>query len=422
MMTRREWLALIPSIQWAAPPRVRLNRNEDQFLEDLSRRSFLYFWEQADPRTGMVRDRALADSAEPDKRPWASSAATGFGLTGLCIAAERGWIPRQQARDRVLATVRFYAEESFHMHGWFYHFVHCSTDERRPNSEISSIDTALLLAGMLTARQYFRKDAAIGKLVMDIYRRIDFYWMLNGDPNFLAMSWRPEKGFSPSRWRRHNELGILSLLAIASPGKPLPPETWYAWERPMFTYGRYTYVNGAPTLFTHQYPHAWIDFRNRKEKHPPHIDWFQNSITATYAHRQFCLDLAEEFPGCYSENIWGITASDTRKGYRAWGGPPRRGDIDGSVVPCAAAGSLMFAPEICLPALLEMRKRFGDRIYKRYGFVDAFHPVDGWTNPDVIGIDVGITLLSAENLRTGNVWKWFHANPEIQKAMNTLFR
>ncbi len=420
--TRRQAIMTIPGLAWAAKPAHKLSRAEEEFLEDLSRRSFLYFWEQADAKTGLVRDRALADSAEPDARPWASSAATGFGLSGLCIAAERGWIPRGQARQRALATVRYYAEESYHKNGWFYHFVHCSTGERRGTSEISSIDTALLLAGMLTARQYFREEPAIGRYAMKIWSRMDLQWMLNGDPNFLSMSWRPEKGFSEHRWRRHNELGILSLLAIAAPEKPLPPDTWYAWERPVITYGGYTYINGAPTLFTHQYSHAWIDFRGRRERQPPHTDWFENSVRATYAHRQFCLDLAQEFPGCYSENLWGITASDTRKGYRAWGGPPRRGEIDGSIVPCAAGGSLMFAPEICLPALMAMKEKFGGRIYKRYGFVDAFHPVDGWTNPDVIGIDVGITLLSAENLRSGKVWRWFMANPQIRRAMHQLFR
>ena len=398
-----------------------LDRSEDEFLEDLSRRSFRFLWEQADLRTGLVRDRALADSPEPDRRPWTSAAATGFGLSGICIAAERRWIRRDEARRRVLAVLRFYNEESFHMRGWFYHFVHGSTGEQWNKNEVSSIDTALLLAGMLTARGYFRGDREVDRLTLAIWRRIDFHWMLNGDPNFLSMGWHPETGFIRARWNRHNELGILSLLAIAAPANPLPPETWFAWERPSFTYGGYTYINGAPTLFTHQYPHAWIDFRRRREKRPPHIDWFENSVKATRAHRQFCIDLATEFPGCYSENLWGITASDSAKGYRGWGGPPRTPDLDGSVVPCAAGGSLMFIPELCLPALIHMRDRFGERIYKRYGFVDAFHPTDGWTNPDVLGIDAGITLLSAENLRTGNVWKWFGANPEIRRAMSLLF-
>ncbi len=139
-------------------------------------------------------------------------------------------------------------------------------------------------------------------------------------------------------------------------------------------------------------------------------------MTATRAHKAFCLSLAKEFPG-YTENVWGISASDSKKGYVAWGGPPRNPAIDGTVVPAAVAGSLMFTPEITVPALREMHRRFEDRIYGRYGFADAFHPTDGWVNPDVIGIDLGISLLSAENLRTGRVWAWFMANPEITTAL-----
>jgi hypothetical protein len=186
------------------------------------------------------------------------------------------------------------------------------------------------------------------------------------------------------------------------------------------TYAGYTYISGAPPLFVHQYSQAWIDFRHRPEKRAPGTNWFDNSVTATRAHRQFCIDLKSDFPG-YSENVWGITASDSARGYRAWGGPPATRNIDGTVVPCAAGGSLMLAPDICLAALMEMHRKFGDRIWQRYGFVDAFHPTNGWTDKDVIGIDVGITLLSAENLRTGNVWKWFMRNRQIKRAMGQIF-
>ena len=140
-------------------------------------------------------------------------------------------------------------------------------------------------------------------------------------------------------------------------------------------------------------------------------------MTATRAHRAFCLSLSARVSRLHRA-VWGITASDSRKGYVAWGGPPRHPAIDGSVVPAAAAGSLMLAPDITVPALREMQRRFGERIYGRYGFADAFHPTEGWVNPDVIGIDLGITLLSAENLRTGRVWQWFMANPEIPAALD----
>ncbi len=398
----------------------RLTTEEDQFLEDVSHRSFLFFWEQADPGTGLVRDRALADSDQPDPRPIASSAATGFGLTGLCIASERGWISRAQARERTLATLRFYAEASVHEHGWFYHFVDCVTGTRSRKSEVSPIDTSLLLAGVVSAQEYFHEDEEIVRLAQSIWDRIDYQWMLNGDPALLCMCWMPEYGCSKDHWDHHCELGIMYLLGIASATSPLPLESWYAWSRPAVTYAGRTYISGAPPLFVHQYTQAWIDFRKHHEKRPPNTNWCDNSVEATLAHRQFCIDLNGQFPG-YSEGVWGITASDSAKGYKAWGGPPATRTIDGTVVPCAAGGSLMLAPEICLPAMMQMQRQFGERIYKRYGFVDAFHPTNGWTDPDVIGIDVGITLLSAENLRSGRIWSWFMRNRQIRRAMLELF-
>jgi hypothetical protein len=240
--------------------------------------------------------------------------------------------------------------------------------------------------------------------------------MLNGHPDLLSHGWKPETGFIKHRWDTYSEHTILNLLAIGSRTRPIPPQAWYAWKRGWITYGGYKYISGAPPLFIHQYSHAWIDFRGRRERRPPHTDYFENSIKATRAHREFCIALAREFPG-YSEDVWGITASDSAKGYVAWGGPPRDPAIDGTVVPCAAGGSLMFTPDISLRALRAMREKFGDKVYGRYGFVDAFNPNTGWVGPDVIGIDVGITLLSAENLRTANVWRWFMRNREIVKAM-----
>lgn len=420
MLTRRTFLAGLPLALSAPGASHALSKEEDQFLEDLSHRSFRFFWEQADARTGLVRDRALADNEAPDARPYASSAATGFGLTGLCIASERGWIPRSQARERILATLRYYAEKAIHEHGWFYHFVDSATGARRRTTEVSDIDTALLLAGIITAREYFHQDAEIVSRAQAIWDRIDFKWMMNGHPTLLSMHWKPEDGFSKNYWDHHCEAGIMYLLGIVAKNNPLPLESWHAWRRPIVTYGGHTYISGAPPLFVHQYSQAWIDFRGKREKLEPKTNWFDNSVEATLAHRQFCIDLRPQFPG-YSENIWGITASDTARGYKAWGGPPAKGPIDGSVVPCAAGGSLMLAPQICLPALMAMRRVFGDRIYKRYGFVDAFHPTNGWTDRDVIGIDVGITLLSAENLRSGKVWKWFMRNRQIEHGMRQLF-
>jgi len=398
-----------------------VSRADDRFLEDLSRRSFAFFWEQADIRTGSVRDRARTDGgpASDDAASIGSIASVGFGLSGLCIAAARGWQPRASAIDRAETTLRWFAEQMPQEHGWFYHFVNLETGARAWQSELSSIDTALLLSGVLTVRRCFGDDAEVVRYADAIYRRVDFQWMLAGSPTTLSHGWKPESGFLPGRWDRYCELMILYTLAIGSPSHPIPAASWFAWSRPVMNFGPYTYVSWSDPLFVHQYSHAWIDFRRLREGGSSAIDWFQNSVTATRAHRAFVLSLAPEFPG-YSDNIWGITASDSRQGYVAWGGPPRHPAIDGTVVPAAAAGSLMLAPDIAIPALREMHRRFGDRIYGRYGFADAFHPTDGWVNRDVIGINLGITLLSTENLRTGRVWSWFLQNPEIAAALTRI--
>ena len=402
----------------APSQRSTLTAADDALLEDLSKRSFMFFWEQADPVTGIVRDRSRTNGSPVDTnaRDVGSIASVGFGLSGLCIAAERGWVPRQAAVDRARATLRFFAGKMENQRGWFFHFVNLRTGSREWSSELSSIDSALLLAGVLTVRQCFADDGEVRQLGETIYRRVDFNWMLAGNPHLLSHGWKPESGFLASRWDHYCELMIVYLLAIGSPTHPIPAESWRAWRRPTVTFETYSYVGGPPPLFVHQYAHAWVDFRGWRERDAPAIDWFENSASATRAHKAFCLSLAKEFP-TYTDTMWGITASDSRKGYVAWGGPPREGPIDGSVVPSAAAGSLMFVPDITLPVVREMRERFGDRIYGRYGFADAFHPGDGWVNPDVIGIDVGITLLSAENLRTGRVWQWFMKNAEIPAAM-----
>ncbi|HEX8129733.1 MAG TPA: glucoamylase family protein [Pyrinomonadaceae bacterium] len=408
----------------SAPPRARassrLSARDEAFLEDMSRRAFRYFWEQADTTTGLVRDRARTDGSPHDEthRDVASIAATGFGLTALCIAAERRWLAPDEARERVRATLRFFATRATHEHGWFYHWMDARTGARRWQSEISSIDTALLLAGVLTARQKFQGDAEIVRLATAIYERVDFPWMLNRHPTLLSHGFRPETGFIKYRWDAYSEHLILYLLAIGSPTHPITPRSWLAWQRARITYAGYTYITGGP-LFIHQYSHAWVDFRARRESHYPFTDYFQNSVAATRAHRAFCLALSSEFPG-YTDDVWGITASDSARGYVAWGGPPRDPSIDGTVVPCAAGGSLMFTPDISLPALRAMHDKYGARVYGQYGFADAFNPNNGWVNPDVIGINLGIMLLSTENLRTGNVWRWFMRNPEMPRAMRLV--
>jgi hypothetical protein len=396
-----------------------LAATDEQLLDDLCHRCFLYFREQSHPRTGIACDRARADGGleSAESRYIGSTGATGFALTAWCIGAERGWVPRREARRRVAAALRSYAAGPIvNEHGWFYHFVDVRTGARHRGSEVSTSDSTWLVAGALTARQYFREDREIARLASRIYERVDYRWMLDRDPFFLAHGWTPENGFLPYRYDRYCQLACMYLLGIGSPTHALNPESWYAWARDPNRYGGFAWY-GRTLLWTFQYPFAWWDFRNRRESRGLHADWFGNSAAATRGHRAFCIDLAREFPG-YSSDIWGITSSDGPGGYETWGGPPRIGRLDGSVVPCAPAGSLMFTPEISLPALHAMKNRFGDRIFKRYGFVDAFNPNTGWQAADVVGIDIGITLLSAENLRTGNVWNWFMANPEPGRAFD----
>lgn len=401
---------------WACRPvqATPIPTNDDAFLEDLEHRSFNFFWELGNPETGLMPNRAYADGSA--NSGITSIAVIGFGLTSYCIGVERGWVPRAQAEARVEATLKFLLANTPEEHGFLPHFLDLKTGKRAWNSEFSSIDTALLMHGVLTARQYF-SGPRVTPLATKIYERIDWPWMMNGKAT-LGMGWKPESGFLPWHWEKFSEHLGMTLLAMASPTHPLPADTWKAWQRgPFATFEGKKFVQ-YPPLFVHQFPQAWWDFRGWRDGE---LEYFSNSRTATLAQRAFCVSLKDKFPG-YDENTWGLTSSDSAKGYTDWGGPPIDGGkinprIDGSVVPCAAAGSLPFAPRECLAALKTMRERFGDRIYGRFGFADAFHPTNGWTNRDVLGLDVGITLVMAENYRTGFVWKWFAKNPEVSKAM-----
>lgn len=395
-----------------------LDKNDRAFLEELSYRCFLFFWEQADPHTGLIPDRALVVGlpAPGRARNIANVAATGFGLTAICLGAKHRWITPEQARQRILLTLNFLATQAPEVHGFYYHWMDKTNGQRIMHSEISSIDTALLLAGVLTTREAFPHDREIVRLSTFIYERADFTWMLNGSPVLLSHGWVPGAGFITHRWDSYCELMILYLLALGSPTHSIPASSWYAWRRPLVHFQGYTFVGDLP-LFTQQYTQAWIELRGLRDAPPSNIDFFQNSAAATLANRAFCLHFAKAFPKSYSDKIWGVTASDSSRGYIVWGEPSDFSVIDGTVVPCAPGGSLIFAPAVCLQALKAMRDKFGSKVYSRYGFTDAFNPTEGWYDQDVIGIDTGITLLSAENLLDGGVWKLFMHNNNIQRAM-----
>lgn len=394
------------------PPATCLASQDDTFLDEISRASFQFFRECTHPKTGMVKN--LGRLADDKWNTVSSIAATGFGLTALCIANERGWVKHEAAVGQARRTLRFLWNGTPNANGFFYHFIDWQSGARVWQSEVSSIDTAILLCGVLSCREHFA-DEEIKELATKIYERIDWQWLYRNGP-FLSHGWTPEGGLLNARWDTYSEHMMLYLLAIGAKKHAIPVTAWNVWKRPVFNYGGASYIEVAAPLFIHQYAHAWFDFRRQ---HDGHADYFRNSALATHAHRRFCAELGDEFSH-YSHELWGITASESPKGYVVWGGPPRQGPIDGSVVPCAAGGSLPFLPADTIATLRGMRERFGSKAWGRFGFTDAFNPATGWSSRDYVGINTGITLLMAENARTGFVWDLFMKNPEARTAMQMV--
>jgi hypothetical protein len=419
--TRRQFLrgalagaAVLPFAAKTLASGLALSRTESglselALLDEIERTAFEFFWNESNPQSGLVLDRASANGGSSRRK--ASIAATGFGLTALCIGAERGYRPRKEIERKVAQTLVFLSDSASAEHGFLYHFVDENTGQRFGNSEISPIDTAILLCGALTCREYFHSKE-IKRNATTLYNRVDWPWALNGGDTF-ALCWRPEHGFSHLRWDAYCESMMLYLLAIGSPTAPIPAECWHAIRRPKMVYRGHQYISSPAPLFVHQFSHAWFDFRG---KHDDYANYFDNSVLACRAHREFCEELSHKFP-CYSGDIWGITASDSSLGYVAWGGPPLIGPIDGSIVPSAAAGSLPFMYSESLAVLRKLQSQYGKQIWKKYGFVDAFNPLTGWSSKDVLGIDVGITMLMAENARSQFIWNTFMRNPETSLAM-----
>src|SRR5277367_2182132 len=363
-------------------PLTQVSKAADALLDDLEGRGCDFFYNEASPKTGLVRDRASAVGRSLSRV--ASIAATGFGLSALCIAAKRNYLRPGDCEARVEKTLAFLLEECPHEHGFLYHFIDIESGRRMFGSELSSIDTALLLCGVLLCRQYFAGNTRIEALATTFYRRVDWEWMLNGGTT-LSMGWLPDQGFLKYRWDIYSELMTMYLMAIGSPTHPVSADTWNALQRPVVAFGGIDYISGVAPLFIHQYAHAWCDFRDIRDLH---ANYFTNSIAATRVHQLWCLTEGRSFPWI-DQDMWGITASDSRSGYRVWGGPPPMGPLDGTLVPCAAAGSLPFLPAECSHVLLSMREKMGEKVLTRYGFVDAFNanPKGNWFAQDVLGID-----------------------------------
>lgn len=397
--------------------------NDEELLDSLQHSAFRFFWYEANPTNGLIKDRNTSWSPS-------SIASVGFGLSAICIGVDRGWVTREAAKDRVLTTLKTFwqkpqgsaASGTIGYKGFFYHFIDMNTATRTWNSELSSIDTGLLLAGILDAQQYFVGTDSIETLIRayadSIYRRVDWNWMRNFSPGIM-MEWKPETQFGTmGYWIGYNEAMILYILALGSPTKPVPATAWQAWTSGYTweTYYGYSYIPFAP-LFGHQYSHCWIDFRDIRDAYMQWrgIDYFENSRRATLAQRAYCIDNPGNFAG-YSDSIWGLTASDGPNGYAARGAPPPFND-DGTITPTAALSSIPFTPEQSLAVAHKLYNTYRSQLWTKYGFRDAFNLNVNWWGPDVIGIDQGPIIVMIENYLTQSVWKRFMKNPYVRVGL-----
>ena len=413
------------------------------FLDRLERDTFEFFWSAPAPGH-LTPDRAPGSGV-------ASVAAVGFGLTSYLVGVERGWVARAEAAARTRATLETLwrapqgpgADGVAGHRGLFYHFVDPRDGLRAERCELSTVDTALLMAGVLSAQAFFDRDdeveTAIRALADRLYRRVDWAWARSRrDERLLGMGWTPEEGFLEFDWRGYNEGMLLYVLALGSPTHPIGASAWEEWTRSY----RWDTEHGEPhvafgPLFGHQYSHVWIDFRGIQDPYmrAKGIDYFVNSTRATYANRAYCVANPKGWSG-YGETAWGLTASDGPGDNRALAVPARfrgywaRGTDavdDGTLAPTAVGGSVPFAPEITIPTLIALRDRFGSRLYGRWGFKDAFnlsYPADakadawgGWFDDQYLAIDQGPILLMIENYRTGFVWDLLKKNPHVRAGL-----
>jgi hypothetical protein len=403
------------------------------FLDSLSHRTFSFFWDLADSTTGNQPDRWPTQS-------FSSIAATGFGLTTYLVGVERGYITRTEAAERVLKTLRFFSNspkgnqmiDVTGYKGFFYHFIDMKTGLRFRDVELSTIDTGLLMAGVLSCQSFFDGDSdqekEIRALADQLFLAVEWDWAMNGKKT-MSMGWHPDRGFLDASWQGYNEGMILYIMGLGSPTHPIPDGSWEAWTK-SYQWGNYLgleQINFGP-LFGHQYSHLFIDFKGIQDEYTRNkgIDYFENSRRATLANREYCKLNPGGWVG-YDENNWGLTACDgpgnenksnpnmSFMGYSARGAAQWYTEDDGTIAPTAVGGSIPFAPEVCIPALVKMRERYGNKIYDRYGFKDAFNfsitykdGSTGWVDPDYLGIDQGPIVIQIENHKSnfvGNLMK-----------------
>jgi hypothetical protein len=394
----------------------------EALLDTLQHTAFAFFWNEANPANGLIKDRSASGAP-------CSIASVGFGLSAICIGVDHGWVSRQAARDRVLITLQTFwrgpqgsGNAYIGNFGLFYHFLEMTTARRAWNSELSTIDTGLLLAGIIDAKQYFdgtdSTETSIRNIADSIYYRMNWDLMRNGSPGIL-MGWMPTTGFlGYGPWTGYNEASIMYILAMGSPTYPVDAYGWEIWTRSYqwATFYGYSYVI-FPPLFGHQYSHCWIDYRNINDQYMRNqgITYFENSRRATLAQRAYATANPLGWPG-YSDSLWGLTASDTPTGYSARGAPPAQND-DGTITPTAPISSLPFAPEAVIPVMRNMWNNYKSQLWTPYGFRDAFHLGKNWWDQDIIGIDQGPIIIMIENYRTQAVWKRFMKNPDVQRGL-----
>ena len=424
-------------------------------FRDIEKRTFQFFWDTTDERNGMTPDRFPS-------RPFASVAAIGFALTAYPIGIENGWISRRQAVDRTLLTLEFLLESpqgpaetgTIGYRGFFYHFLDMRSGHRyEPWVELSSVDTGLMMMGVLFAQSYYDGDdpreQRIREVAEELYRRIEWPW-LQQRPPLVSMGWYPERGFIEHDWTGYDEAMLVYILALGSPTHPVEPEAWEAWTRTYDdSWGIFQgqeYLSFAPH-FGHQYTHAWIDFRGIRDAYMRGrgIDYFENSRRATYAQRSYAIENPMGWKG-YDSEVWGLTASDGPqrtdqeyqgsmrefRHYSARGAGIAVAFDDGTIAPTAAIGSLPFAPELVIPATQALVERHGEYLYSSYGFLDSFNPSfeydiplktgrivpgKGWVASDYIGIDQGPILIGIANHRNEFVWNVMKRNPHIRRGL-----
>ena len=406
-------------------------------LSRLQRSTFRYFWRETNPTNGLIADNTAAADIP------ASIAGVGFALASYPVAVEDSFVTRAKAIDRTLATLRFLwhapqgaMPDATGHKGFFYHFLDMATGRRAWRSELSTIDTTILIAGALAAAAYFDRSTAsereVRTLADALYRRVDWRWALNGGPT-VSHGWKPETGFLKYRWEGYSEALMLYVLGLGSPTHALPASSYDAWTstyRWKRIYG-YEFLYGAP-LFMHQLSHVWIDFRGIQDAfmRAHAIDYFENSRRATYVQQQYAIRNPKKFQD-YGENVWGITASNgpgplTRRingvarrfrGYLARGVP--HGPDDGTLAPWAVAASLPFAPEIVLPTLMHCERTY-PHMENEYGLVCSFNPTfavagsqHGWISKAHFALDQGPVILMIENYRSGLIWRLMRRNPYI---------